>query len=187
MLERILKFIWGGIRLLPSKGTIILPWVTIISIPVGGWWAYHNFSITDTDAWNPEVSVAAEVLPYNEKELIVVHVRPKNIGKVPIRLLGESKGDISVSLGELPTNHAIGRINDSEITDITEIKSLVSENSGEYDLEPGVEYDDVQYFVAPKPKVTKYYVATVELDFPYTGKADEGYAVYASTVIKVEP
>lgn len=32
---------------------LILKWLTIIAIPIGAWWTYHNFSITDTAELNP--------------------------------------------------------------------------------------------------------------------------------------
>ena len=169
---------WGG---------AVLPWITILSIPIGGWWAYHNFRITATPEWNPSISVSAEVLPYDGKKLVVVHVRPKNIGKVPITLFGKDNGDISVTLKAMPVTHAAGRILDKELSAVDEIKSLVAENDGEYGLQPGVEYDDVQYFVVPKPQATKYYVVSVELDWPYEGKASDAYNVDSSVVVKVEP
>lgn len=72
--------------------------VSLIAIPIGGWWAFHNFSITDTDKWNPKIAVSAEVLPYDaQSSLLVVHVKPKNIGKVPINLYGGNNGDISLT------------------------------------------------------------------------------------------
>ncbi len=167
---------WGG---------ALLPWVTIVSIFVGGWWAYHNFSITDTAEWNPEIRISVEVLPYDSNSsLLVVHVKPKNIGKVPIALYGGDKGgDISVEVSSIPSKHDTGRINESELTKVEEIKSLVENNNGEYSLEPGVEYDDLQYFVVPKGRL---YVINAQLEWPYEGEnPDDGYAVDASTVVTV--
>ncbi len=187
-LNTILKFLSCLQHHLKEWGSTLLPWITIVSIPVGGWWAYHNFSITDEGEWNPVISISAEVLPYDGNELLVVHVRPKNIGKVPVKLFGKNKGDISVSLAELPSGHTIGRIQDDELKVINKIESLVAENSGEYGLEPGVEYDDVQYFIVPepKPKTTKYYVVSTELSWPNVGNPADGYVVAASTVVKVD-
>lgn len=167
---------WGG---------ALLPWVTIVSIYVGGWWAYHNFSITDTAAWNPEIRVSAEVLPYDaNSSLLVVHVKPRNIGKVPIELYGGVKGgDISVEVSSMPSKHGLGRIRDSELAKVEEIQSLVKENNGEYTLEPGVEYDDLQYFVVPKGRL---YVVDAQLDWPYEGdNPEDGYNVDGSTVVMV--
>jgi hypothetical protein len=171
---------------LKEWGSALLPWVTIVSILVGGWWAYHNFSITDTAEWNPEIRVSAEVLPYDSNSsLLVVHVKPKNIGKVPISLHGGKKGgDISAIVSSMPLKHGTGRINESELTKVEEIKSLVEENNGEYSLEPGVEYDDLQYFIVPKDRL---YVVNTELAWPYDGaNPDDGYAVDATTVVLVQ-
>ena len=172
---------------LKDWGSALLPWVTITSIFIGGWWAYHNFSITDTAEWNPGIMVSVDVLPYgsdSNSSLLVVHVKPKNIGKVPISLYGGVKGgDISVEVSSMPSKHGQGRISENELTQIEEIKSLVDDNNGEYSLEPGVEYDDLQYFIVPKGRL---YVINAQLKWPYEGKnPDDGYAVYASTVVLV--
>ena len=169
---------------------IVLKLMTILAIPIGGWWAYHNFSITATSEWNPEIRVTTEVFPYDLKSmLLVIHARPKNIGKVPIELYGNNKGDITVQIEELPSEHEIGRIGEKELVQVHEIKSLVAENNGEYDLQPGVEYDDLQYFVVPRPEkgMSKFYVISADFNWPYEGaNPDEGYAVSASTVVQVK-
>jgi hypothetical protein len=77
----------------------------------------------------------------------------------------------------------LGRINDSELAKVEEIKSLVKENNGEYTLEPGVAYDDLQYFVVPKDRL---YVVDAQLDWPYEGNnPEDGYNVDASAVVLV--
>ena len=170
---------------LKEWGNALLPWVTIVSIFIGGWWAYHNFSITDTAEWIPEIKVSVDVLPYDSNSsLLVVHIKPKNIGKVPVELYGGVKGgDISVAVSYMPSKHGLGRINDGELAKVEEIKSLVKENNGEYTLEPGQEYDDLQYFVVPKDRL---YVVSAQLDWPYEGdNPEDGYNVDASTVVQV--
>ena len=182
-----MKYLEGLQHHLKEWGSTLLPWVTIVSIFIGGLWAYHKFSITDEAEWNPSIRVSAEAMPYADKELLVIHVRPKNIGKVPISLLGRNKGDISISLNEFPPDHAIGRIKDEELTAVAKIESLVAENSGSYVLEPGVEYNDVQYFVVQKAKMTEYFVVSAELNWPYKGAPESADTVDASTVITVPP
>lgn len=167
---------WGG---------ALLPWVTIVSIFVGGWWAHHNFSITDTAEWNPEIRVSAEVLPYDvNSSLLVVHVKPKNIGKVPIELHGGVKGgDIIVKVSSMPSKHGMGRINENELANVVEIKGYVEEFGGDYLLEPGVEYDDLHYFIVPKNKL---YVVNAELDLPNDGKnLKDRDEVDVSTVVRI--
>jgi hypothetical protein len=172
-------------RHLKEWGGALLPWVTIVSIFVGGWWAYHNFSITDAAEWNPEIKVSAEVLPYDSNSsLLVVHVNPKNIGKVPIELHGGVKGgDISIELSSMPIKHGLGRINETDLTKVDEIKSFVKELGGDYILEPGVEYDDLKYFVVPKDRL---YVISAQLNWPYVGKnPNDMDEVDNSTVVPV--
>ncbi|BCK86602.1 hypothetical protein MIZ01_0366 [Sideroxyarcus emersonii] len=165
---------------------LLLKWVTIIAIPIGGWWTYHNFSITDTAEWNPVINVSANALPYDShSSLLVVHVKPKNIGKVPIVLKGKnSGGDIAITLRTLPANLKQGRIDEDKLPKLNELKSVVSEFSGEYVLEPGVEYDDVWSFIVPKGKT---YFVHVELDWPYKGnKPQDGYEVDSSYIVEVK-
>jgi hypothetical protein len=175
-------------KYLKEWGSALLPWVTIVSILVGGWWAYHNFSITDTAEWNPEIRVSTDVLPYDSNSsLLIVHVKPKNIGNVPIELHGGVKGgDISVRVLLMPTKHGLGRIDQSQLTkveNIDEVKNFVKEFGGEYTLEPGVEYDDLLYFVVPKDRL---YVVCAKLNLPQeTESLDDENEVDATVVVSV--
>jgi hypothetical protein len=180
-----MKFMECLQKYLKEWGSALLPWVTIASLFIGGWWAYHNFSITDTAEWNPEIRVSADVLPYDSNSsLLVVHVKPKNIGKVPIELQGGVKdGDISVTVSSIPSKQGLGRINETELMKVDEIKSFVNELGGDYILEPGVEYDDLKFFVVSKDRL---YFVSAQLNLPYDGdNPDDGDEVDGSTVVQV--
>lgn len=75
----------------------------VIALPIGAWWVVDNFSAEDTREANPNTSVTADVMAYDaDRRLLLVHVRPKNAGRVPIELEGGKEGDIKITIGELP-------------------------------------------------------------------------------------
>ena len=58
-------------RIQPEKlkpwADLLLTFVSLVAIPVTGWWAYHNFSLEDTHEANPNINVTAEVMPYDDE------------------------------------------------------------------------------------------------------------------------
>jgi hypothetical protein len=167
-------------------GDVLLKWITIIAIPVGGWWAYYNFSITDSAEANPVISVSADVLPYDEHNaLLVAHLKPKNVGKVPIELTGgKIGGDISLTIRVLTSDIKPGRIEEGKLPEQASIVSLVAENSGDYIIEPNVEYDDVRAFIVPKGN-TYFVNGVLTLPNP-SGKSEDEALVDSSFVIEVK-
>jgi hypothetical protein len=56
------------------------------SCVAGGVWAYYKFRLTDEAEISAVVAVSGEVLPYScESRLLLLHVRPKNIGPSSMR------------------------------------------------------------------------------------------------------
>ncbi|WP_157658346.1 hypothetical protein [Burkholderia ubonensis] len=130
---------------------LALTCASLIAIPVAGWWAYHNFSVEDTHEANPNISVSADVLPYDDdRRLLVVHIRPKNAGKVPIELDGGKKGDIDVEVKVLPAKLPAGRIDAGKLPVRFPARNIVSRFDGGYVIEPGIDYDEIETFVVPK-------------------------------------
>ena len=153
--------------------------VSIVAIPIAGWWAYNNFTNEDTDEPSPNITVSAEVLPYDtDTRLLVVHVKPKNVGKVPVELDGGPKGDIDVFVKTFPANLGSGPIDQSKLPVAFSARNIVSRFKG-YDMEPGIDYDEVETFIVPK--ATTYLVYT-EMD-NFEGPDIE---VDASAVVKVD-
>ncbi|MEM5316530.1 hypothetical protein [Paraburkholderia sp. JHI869] len=154
---------------------------SLIAIPVGGWWAYHNFTVEDTHEANPNVTVTAEVQPFNESSrLLVVHVKPKNVGKIPIELDGGKKGDISVDVRVLPSKLPDGLVKVDALPIKYRAANIVSKFKGGYVMEPGIDYDEVQMFVVPKDAT---YIVRTEMDNYDQDPDDE---VDASCVVPVQ-
>jgi hypothetical protein len=152
---------------------------SLIAIPVAGWWAYNNFTNEDTDEASPNITVSAEVLPYDaDRRLLVVHVKPKNAGRVPVELDGGAKGDIDVFVKTFPAGLDSGRVNQDKLPVAFSARNIVSKYKG-YDMEPGIDYDEVETFIVPK--ATTYLVYTEMDNFE-----EPDIEVDASTVVKVD-
>src|SRR5512135_2870988 len=164
---------------------ILLKLITIIAIPVGGWWAYHNYSISDTPEPSPLINVTTDVVSYDShSSLLVVHVKPKNIGRVPITLTGgTSGGGITVTLKIFSRDLKPGNIDKDKLPAAKNIKKVnykLDNESNSYTIEPGAEYDDIWTFVVPRKQI---YFINAELELPYDGdNPDNGDEVDSSCV-----
>lgn len=128
---------------------IVSKWVTILAILIGGIWAYYNFNITDTGTSNAEIAISTEVFPYDvNSSLVIVYIKPKNIGKVPIEITGDG---ITLTLKEIPKDVKVGHIDMEKITAIVYVPNLVKKYDG-YFLEPGVTLNEVETFILPHGK-----------------------------------
>ena len=162
---------------------LLLTCTSVIAIIVGGWWTYNNFIAEDTHEADPNISVSAEVQPYDAtRALLVVHVKPVNHGKVPIELDGGEQGDIDVTIKEIPPGLGNGHIEQDKLVAVPNAtaRNIVSRYKG-YVLEPGTEYDEIESFVVPRGKM---YLVTAEMDHYDT---DPDVEVDGSTVVRIEP
>ena len=158
---------------------LALTCMSVAAIVIGAWWTYHNFIAEDTHDISPNISVSAEVQEYDDKRaLLIVHVKPKNSGKVPVNLEGGDKGDIDVRVVALPARLANGRIDVDKLLPVASAKNIVKRFKG-YVIEPGAEYDEVEAFVMPRR--TTYFL-TAEMSHYDQNSADE---VDGSCVVKV--
>lgn len=151
---------------------LILKVMSILAIIVAGSWAIYQFEITETNASNIQLTISTEVLKYSgNNRLLLIHVHPKNIGKVLVspKLLTVTVSDLPINLK--PGVIELAKLNERYKTDI------LDRFKGGYDLEPGVEYDEVVVLIVPKD--TFYSVYGV-LEF------SEGDEVDHTTVARVE-
>ncbi|TXH05570.1 MAG: hypothetical protein E6R07_01815 [Nevskiaceae bacterium] len=124
----------------------ILKVLTSIAIAVGGVWSYFEFSLMETAATNIQLTLATEVLDYGPNEkLLVIHVRPKNIGKT---LATTPKKGFVVSVKSIPQNIPQGEVSLDKFRDFYS-GDLMQRFADGYELEPGVEYDELVTLVVP--------------------------------------
>lgn len=136
---------------------IVLKVISVIAIIVGGIWAYFQFAVTAATDSNIELAIKTEVIHYSENDrLLLIHVRPKNIGKVPV-----SPDHFTVSMRDLPLNLKPGKIDLDNLNESYSTSILDKYKDG-YDLEPGVTYDEVWAVIVPKDTM---YAIRAEIDF----------------------
>jgi hypothetical protein len=121
--------------------------LTMVAILVGGYWAYYKFRVTDEAEISAVVAVSAEVLPYSREScLLLLHVRPKNIGNVPISF--GNKGFV-VTVRSVPAGSNPGALDLDAQPKFYETDILQRFPDG-YDLEPRADYDELVALVVPK-------------------------------------
>ena len=125
---------------------LFLKVLSVLAIIAGGAWAYFQFVVTRTTAANVQLTVSSEVLPYSaESRLLIIHAKPKNIGKVSVT---PAKAGFLVSVKSLPTNAKQGVLDLENLPDFYKTDLLKRFSDG-YMLEPGVEYDEAVALVVP--------------------------------------
>jgi hypothetical protein len=125
---------------------IALKYVSIAAIVLGGTWAVYQFWITDTTAPNIELSVSVEILDYSPKtQMMVVHVKPKNIGKVLVKL---ENRNFPVVAREVTNDLNMGPIDVKKlsISYFTDLRTRFPEG---YELEHGVTYNELWAIIVP--------------------------------------
>jgi hypothetical protein len=114
----------------------VLKLVSIVAIVVGGTWAYYQFSVTRTTASNVQLAVSAESQRFSDDlRLLLIHARPRNIGKV---IVTPSKAGFLLTVSTLPTNAKPGVLELDKLPLLYQVDLLKRFPDG-YDLEPGVE------------------------------------------------
>lgn len=129
---------------------LILKCVSVVAIVVGGSWALYQFHLTETAAYNIQIAVSTESQPYgNDLRLLLIHAKPKNIGKV---LVTPGKLGLVVTVRNVPEKLKEGVVELEELP-VFYTADLMKRFPDGYDLEPGVEYDEVVALVVPKGKM----------------------------------
>lgn len=125
---------------------LLLKLLSIIAIIAGGIWAYYQFWITDTGVENMQITVSTEQQSYGkDSRLLLIHIKPKNIGKV---LVTTGKDGFTVTVRSIPNNLKHGVVDLEEMPEI--YKTDLLKRFDGYEIEPGVEYDEVIAMIVPK-------------------------------------
>jgi hypothetical protein len=140
--------------------------LSIIAILVGGVWAFYQYRVARTDVSNVEISVSSEIQQYSEgSRLLILHIRPKNIGKVMVT----AEKSFTVVVKRIPTELKVGEIDLEKLSNFYQTDLLKryqgAENDG-YDLEPGVEYDEIVALIVPRGSMYSI-KATLNFDGEY--------------------
>jgi len=140
--------------------------LTMVAIVVGGYWAYFQFRVTRTDVTNVQLTVVADVLPYStESRLLLIHVKPKNVGKV----LVDPPQAFSVTVRNFPTDVKGGIVDIDKHPNAYPPIDLLRRFPDGYELEPGIEYDELVAIVVPKGTM---YSVKAQFDFDKETEVD---------------
>jgi len=124
---------------------LILKVVSIVAVCVGGWWAFYQFRLFDTNVENVQIKVVAEVINLSgDNKMILVHLNLENIGKVPAKI---SQDGYVVTLRKIPLDLKAGVVDFRQFRILNQISLMQKEFKEGYELEPGVKYEDVVAFV----------------------------------------
>ena len=130
-----------------DRADLLLKLLSIIAIVAAGVWAYVQFDITRTAEANVQVNLSTEYHKYSEDaRLLLVHIKPKNIGKV---VVSPGKKGFVVSIKSIPKNLKMGAVDLEKLPEIYKV-DLTKRFPDGYDLEPGVEYDEIVALIVPK-------------------------------------
>jgi len=126
---------------------LLLKSISVLALILGGGWAYYQFSITDTTASNIQLFVSTEYQPYSDdSRLLLIHVKPENIGKVSVE---PGKDGFVVIVRSIAPNAGPGVLDLEKMPEVYKVNLMERFPKG-YELEPGVKYDEVLALVVPK-------------------------------------
>jgi hypothetical protein len=127
----------------------------IVAVVVAAIWTWRLSTVTGETIENPNVTVTAEVLPYDDTQrLLIVNMRPKNVGKAVIRY--HPTDDMRITVKALTPGKAPGGLVDVDGLPVTfQTKNLFTKYGTAYELYPGIEFHESAAFVV---QPGKYYV-----------------------------
>ena len=94
------------------------------------------------------MTLSTETIPYsNGLRLLIVHIRPKNIGKV---LFEPGSKGFHLFVKKLPKDPPYGQLLEPTTGKPFKEIDILRHDKGGYELEPGVEYDETETLVVSK-------------------------------------
>ncbi len=129
---------------------LILKYVSTVAIVVGGCWAAYTFLVGENTATIIQLTITSETLQYGGGNgLLVVHVKPKNIGK---KLVVLDKQRFDVVITKIPANLSPGMLHPQKNLPY-HVENLMTRFRDGYELEPGIEYDELVSLIVPAGSV----------------------------------
>jgi hypothetical protein len=147
----LLRSVWAGLKGVGSLAVQSLDPLSKLAqvgaLIIAGIWTYHLRQITGEEEINPEVWVSAQATAYDQTtRLLLVRVREKNVGKIPVILDPEA---LKLVVKKIPDGLSPGYI-DMDKQPVLFDDALFKKYDDGVELSPGAEYEDVaQLVVAP--------------------------------------
>jgi len=116
----------------------------VIAVVIAGIWTFHIQDITGASELNPEMWVSAQSLAYGkDMRLLTVHVREKNVGKVPVSFGPHA---LTLVVKKVPDSLPSGYVDIDRQPALFTVKNLLKDETY---LGVGAEFQDVAEFVVP--------------------------------------
>jgi hypothetical protein len=142
-----------------------------LAIVIAGVWAAYQFRLFRAAEQNIEIKVAAEFVKYSaELRMLVIHARPKNIGKITV---WPHKGGSCCDRSGDSARTRVGKGRPKSAELVLSTKLLDDEDL----LEPGVEYHEATALVVPSGAM---YVVRAEMDLGDDQEVDD------TTVVRID-
>jgi hypothetical protein len=117
----------------------------IVAVVIAGYWTYHIYLITGAEDFAPEVWVSTQAVPYSkDARLLNVHIREKNVGKVPVTI---GRDDLTLRVKKVPDSLPSGFVNMDGQPALFEERHLLRRYDDGLYISPGTEAEDVAQFV----------------------------------------
>ena len=117
------------------------------------------------------MTISTEVVRYSdENRLLLIHIKPKNIGKV---LVTPGKDGLVLTVRKVPDDYKPGTVDLDKLSEVCEVNVLKKHPEG-YELEPGVEYDEVEALIVPKGAI---YAVDAVMDLGDSTEIDQMHVV----------
>jgi hypothetical protein len=116
----------------------------VTAVVIAGIWTFHIQEITGADDPNPELWVSTQSLAYGkDMRLLTVHVREKNVGKVPVHFGANA---LTLIVKKIPDSLPSGYVDVERQPALFTLKNLLKDDTY---LGVGAEFQDVAQFVVP--------------------------------------
>jgi hypothetical protein len=114
------------------------------AVVIAAIWTFHMQAITGENEQNPEVWVAAQAIAYGkDTRLLLVRVREKNVGKVPVTFGANA---LTLVIKRVPDSLPSGYVDMDRHPALFTLKNLLKDETY---LGAGAEFQDAAQFVVP--------------------------------------
>jgi len=172
------------IQLLQQAADVTLKIFSCAAIIATGIWAYYQFDLKGADDWVVNITIATEILPYEENlRLLVVHIKTKNPTSATLNV-EKDKGSFDLIVHKLPRGLKVGTALDEMAGDEIAKVHLLEDDM---EMLPNAEFDTTETIVVPAGATLSVTATLENMNGTLTkeGKPDHDF-VSASTVVHLE-
>jgi len=165
--------------------------LTYLSLLGGGLWAYYLYYQAGANDWQNNFAIQTEVLPYHDKlRLLVIHVTSKNPRSSKFLLTKVHGDSFKLRIQKIPMNVKVDEVisDDEDKTNLIKTIDILATGSGEYELLPNAELDDMKSIVLPVNTMVQV-TAEMEVstgDIDKNGEPDTDF-ISKSAVVRISP